>query len=262
MIFDSYSRKSNFRPKTSSGKFLGNLSCTLWVLVGLYIFPVIATGKTALLQIKQRVMLQAEQDIHVIARQKRWLEYQLHLEISPPEMARAYPPCPQVLVVAKPDNDRQQFMHMRYRVSCTGTPSWSANVNVKAQVSMKVVVARQNIERGQSLLIGDVELKKNPLGSGRDEYLTDLQDVTGLLAKTRLRAMQPIRRSQLDRPVLVKRNQDVVMIAMNGEIEIKTRGITLEDGKKGDVIRVRNPRSERIINAKVKQQGVVMILIP
>jgi len=49
----------------------------------------------------------------------------------------------------------------------------------------------------------------------------------------------------------------VKVVASNEGIEASTSGEALGDGQPGDVIRVRNTRSGKVIDAKVIEPGVV-----
>jgi flagella basal body P-ring formation protein FlgA len=55
----------------------------------------------------------------------------------------------------------------------------------------------------------------------------------------------------------VRRGEPVKMIANNDGIEASASGEALADGQPGDVIRVRNTRSGKVIEAKVLEPGVV-----
>jgi flagella basal body P-ring formation protein FlgA len=82
----------------------------------------------------------------------------------------------------------------------------------------------------------------------------------GLVAKRRLAAKSVVLSSMVEPvkpPVVVKRNQNVVIrIDMYGLV-ITAMGKTMQDGRAGEYIRVRNVDSRRIILAKVSEDGTV-----
>lgn len=82
----------------------------------------------------------------------------------------------------------------------------------------------------------------------------------GLVARRRLAAKSVVRSSMVEPvkpPVVVKRNQNVVIrIDMYGLV-ITAMGKTMQDGRAGEYIRVRNVDSQRIILAKVSKDGTV-----
>jgi flagella basal body P-ring formation protein FlgA len=61
----------------------------------------------------------------------------------------------------------------------------------------------------------------------------------------------------LDPPVILKRNQNVIIRIERPGFLITAIGIALQDGRAGDYIKVRNTDSQRIILAKIKEDGSV-----
>jgi flagella basal body P-ring formation protein FlgA len=82
----------------------------------------------------------------------------------------------------------------------------------------------------------------------------------GLIAKKRLPAntvLQPNMLRSLKSPVIVKRNQNVVIRIERPGFLITAIGKTMQDGKAGEYIKVRNMDSQRIIIAKISEDGTV-----
>ncbi len=82
----------------------------------------------------------------------------------------------------------------------------------------------------------------------------------GLVAKRRLRADTVIRPHMVGpvrAPIIVKRNQSVVIRIESPGFLITAAGTALLDGKAGENIKVRNTDSQRIIVAKVNDDGSV-----
>ena len=57
--------------------------------------------------------------------------------------------------------------------------------------------------------------------------------------------------------VLVRRNKSVVMRIAGNCFQVTALGQALEDGREGDLIRVRNADSKRVVVAKVTDDGTV-----
>ncbi|MEJ2705458.1 MAG: flagellar basal body P-ring formation chaperone FlgA [Sedimentisphaerales bacterium] len=82
----------------------------------------------------------------------------------------------------------------------------------------------------------------------------------GLLAKRPLPAntvLQPYMTGSSESPLVVKRNQRVVIRIEQPGFMITAVGIVLQDGKAGDHVRVRNVDSQRIILARVNDDASV-----
>ncbi|HEY3984767.1 flagellar basal body P-ring formation chaperone FlgA [Cedecea sp.] len=106
----------------------------------------------------------------------------------------------------------------------------------------------------------DLQMKTIQISGARTRYLTDPKEATGMTLKRRLRADQPITRAHLDSPVLVERGQRVLMVAMQDGIEARTFGEAMKKGRKGEVIKVKNESSQRVVSAVVADTGLVRML--
>ena len=83
----------------------------------------------------------------------------------------------------------------------------------------------------------------------------------GLVAKRRLPANTVLRQNMLGplkSPVIVKRNQNVVIRIEQPGFLITATGKTMQDGKAGEYIKVRNMDSQRIIVARISEDGSVV----
>ncbi len=82
----------------------------------------------------------------------------------------------------------------------------------------------------------------------------------GLIARRRLPAKTMIRNNMTGRPeppILLKRNQNVVIQIDKFGILLTVTGKTMQPGRVGEYIKVRNVDSQRIILAKVNEDGTV-----
>jgi len=57
--------------------------------------------------------------------------------------------------------------------------------------------------------------------------------------------------------ILVKRNQNVVIRIDAGGLTITAMGRMIDEGGVGDIVRVRNVDSQRVITAKVNEDGTL-----
>ncbi len=82
----------------------------------------------------------------------------------------------------------------------------------------------------------------------------------GLIAKRRLPAktvLRPNMLGSLKSPIIVKRNQNVVIRIESPGFLITAVGKTMQDGRAGDYIKIRNTDSQRIILARISEDGSV-----
>ncbi|MHC4322646.1 MAG: flagellar basal body P-ring formation chaperone FlgA [Planctomycetota bacterium] len=89
---------------------------------------------------------------------------------------------------------------------------------------------------------------------------SDWKPPYGLIAKRRLPANTSIRPGMLEplkSPIIVKRNQNVLIRIKRPGFLITAAGKTIQDGRAGEYIKVRNMDSQRIIIARISEDGCV-----
>jgi flagella basal body P-ring formation protein FlgA len=82
----------------------------------------------------------------------------------------------------------------------------------------------------------------------------------GLIAKRRLTAntvLRPYMLESLKSPIIVKRNQNVVIQIQTPGLLVTAVGKTMQEASAGEYIKVRNADSQRIILARVNEDGTV-----
>lgn len=117
---------------------------------------------------------------------------------------------------------------------------------------IKVPVLARSIRRGETIRTRDLEfVKKRSREIGRNTVI-DMGRIVGKTPTRYLQTGRPIRMADLRMPVLVSKGKLVTLTLKNQHMLITAQGKALEDGAKGDVVRVTNTRSRQTV------QGVVM----
>lgn len=225
-------------------------------------FSVEPMAENARKQIYVAVQLQASELVRKEARQRHWPDYSAKMNLFIPAEASQLPLCGSSLSVSAPKGERMDLWRQRFIVRCNEGFSWSIAVTAKPDVLLPVVVARHTLERGQVISAGDLSVRKVNIGSTRGSYVLQPDEVTGLTVRRRIREQQPVAMTQLDSPVLVSRGQQVTMIAEQNGVQAQTVGEAMKKGRKGEVIKVRNTHSERVVSAVVTDIGVVRTVNP
>jgi flagella basal body P-ring formation protein FlgA len=166
-------------------------------------------------------------------------------------------PCPVKPVVHARGDDSSVFARQRLSVSCPSAPGWGYTLNSQAKIYINTVFSRQTLERGQEITRDQVEVRELNISRQPNSYITRLHEAVGKSSLRRIRANQALNVATLATAWWVRRGQKVSVVAHHGDIHATTQGYALEDGRQSDVVRVRNPDSNKIINAKVVEPGVV-----
>lgn len=85
--------------------------------------------------------------------------------------------------------------------------------------------------------------------------------LVGMASKRGLLAEKPLRNSDVRRPILVTKNSFVTLELALPFMKLTAQGKALEDGAKGDTVRVHNARSKNIVEGMVTGDGKVRVQI-
>jgi flagellar basal body P-ring formation protein FlgA len=122
-----------------------------------------------------------------------------------------------------------------------------------------VPVLRRQISAGEVIRQDDVEIiyRRDDL-IGRD-VLTDIKQVVGRTPVYRIRPGDLIRMSDTRAPLLVTRSSQIVIRLEYGAMTLTVQGKALDDGARGDVVRVENMQSNKTIEATVAGPDLVTV---
>lgn len=236
-------------------------SFLLSAAAGMMLFsPLSAAAPNAAQQIDAAVTRAALSEITDMAANHGWEKRRIKTESVLPPEASTLAPCAAPLLTPPGGGNKRLLMRLRYEVSCPDSHGWSLTVAVKASVMVPLVTSAQMLERGRVIGPADVVVSEQNVALIQDQVYTAPQQVVGQTVKRRINAGQPLTASLLDRPVLIERGQMVTLIINSQGIQASTAGEALKQGRQGEMIRVRNSSSQRIVDGQVESAGVVRIL--
>jgi len=123
----------------------------------------------------------------------------------------------------------------------------------------EVPVLAHRIGRGEVIRQGDIVLAKVAVNLIGRDTLTDAKDIVGLEPTRQLAAGAPIRAQDVRPQVLVPKNSLVTIVLRQAGMELTVQGKALDEGGKGDVVKVMNTKSQRVLEAQVDGPGIVVL---
>lgn len=143
-----------------------------------------------------------------------------------------------------------------------GSPA-ATRVKVSGRVftTTRVPVLSRAMSRGDVINERDIEWAEVRDEQVRRDVLTDPAQMIGQEPRWQIRAGTPIRTTEVQKPVLVQRNSNVTLVLKTPFMTLTTMGKAIEDGGKGDTIRVTNLQTKRTIEAKVDGPGTVSVAL-
>ncbi|HSV25972.1 MAG TPA: flagellar basal body P-ring formation chaperone FlgA [Xanthobacteraceae bacterium] len=124
------------------------------------------------------------------------------------------------------------------------------------------VVPIRAIGRGEIVRGADLVVERRPRAEVTADVPASIAEVAGRAARQGLRPGRPVRRTDLAKPELVKRDDTVSVIYQVPGMMLTSRAKALEGGGEGDIVNVLNPQSKRAIQGVVIGPGRVDISPP
>jgi flagella basal body P-ring formation protein FlgA len=146
-------------------------------------------------------------------------------------------------------------------VRCAIPAAWTVYLQVEVQTLGEVAVLRRAVARGERLMPGDVYLETRRIDQLPGGWFGGVDQ---LLSRRLLRHAGP---GTVLTPAIVghgrdiEKGQRVVLLAAGSGISVGMPGEALGDASRGDRIRVRNLRSDRIVEGIVRSEKVVEVLL-
>lgn len=140
-----------------------------------------------------------------------------------------------------------------------GDEQTTVQVSVTATQLVAVLTATRRIERGEVLGAGDVVVRSVNRFDAPRGALVALPDVLGSAAVRPILPGMVLAEGMIEKPSAVQRGERVRLVSALGSLEVSVAAEALESGAHGQRIRVRNTETRRIITARVRGAGEVII---
>ena len=159
---------------------------------------------------------------------------------------------------AQPEPAARLGQPARFVLSVKGSRRGVAVATVK--VTARYPRASRNIARDEAIDAGAIRSSDESLSGVTIRALLPSDGVSGLRARRDILAGEALTGSVLRVPPLVKSGDSVDATVRIGTVSITTTGIASGSGQVGDVIRVMQPHSSRLLTARIVGPGAVEIV--
>jgi flagellar basal body P-ring formation protein FlgA len=131
----------------------------------------------------------------------------------------------------------------------------------RTHAASAIPVLRKAINPGEIIRKDDIEMVyRREDQIGRD-IVADAAHLIGRTPLYRLRSGDPVRENDVRQPTLVKRNSQVLIRLEWGAMTLTAQGKALDEGSRGDMIRVENLQSNKTIEATVTGPDLVIVTL-
>lgn len=144
-------------------------------------------------------------------------------------------------------------------VRCDAEKKWSIFVSAIIKVYEHVIVLTRAAQRGELITGQYLAIDKRDVSKCRGDFLTQTGQVENKQAARNLPAGTILGARSVVEPPMVKRKDKITISSTQPGFAIQMSGIAMMDGVKGQLIRVKNENSGRIIGATVIEPGLVLV---
>ena len=134
------------------------------------------------------------------------------------------------------------------------------SINGELEVMASVAVATNDIRRGEILTPANIAMKTRNINTENAPAFS-LRDLLGKRSKQYIRKGGIIQTALIEIPPLIHKGQIVKIVINQGPLHISTSGIARNSGREGDVIRVQNLNSKKLIFCQITAPGIVEVYI-
>lgn len=146
-------------------------------------------------------------------------------------------------------------------VRCPGVTGWTIYVTANVDVYGKALVTTRALPRSAGLTAGAVRLTETSLANLDAGYLDDSADIDDMVTRRPLPAGTVLTTAMLEAQRLVRRGDRVTLVGGAGPIQVEMLGEAINDGARGERVRVRALNSQRIIEGWVVSASVVKVTL-
>lgn len=130
----------------------------------------------------------------------------------------------------------------------------------RVEVFDKILVAAKDLTLEKEITAKDVRIEDIAVENQGEVYLKDTASVIGKVPKRIIKAGSPIKENLLQSPIVIESGVNVTIVSKKNGIKISAEGISMQRGRIGKIIRVRNAVSKKVLRAKVIDAHTVEIV--
>lgn len=158
-------------------------------------------------------------------------------------------------------NNDTDWFEAKLSAPSKANPHTQINVSGKIERLTQIPVLRDTIRNGMIIGARDVDMITVPSSNLNHDTFLYAEDLYGLTPRRMITAGKAVKAQDVEEPQIVKRGGTVTMRFASGPLQLTAIGKAMEDGSKGDTIRVVNNQSSRTIDALVTGENEVTVKI-
>jgi flagellar basal body P-ring formation protein FlgA len=183
-------------------------------------------------------------------------EYEI--SVLPLDSQLQLPECPKPLEAFK-TADLIKAGRTSIGVRCSAEKKWSIFASAIIKAYESVIVLTRPVQKGEIITRQHLAIEKRDVSKTRGDFITQAEQVENKQAARNTPAGTILGLRSFSEPPLIKRKDKIIISSVQSGLSIRMSGIAMMDGVKGQVIKVKNENSGRIVSATVIEPGLVLV---
>jgi flagellar basal body P-ring formation protein FlgA len=192
------------------------------------------------------------------------LNYEVEIDFSTPQRRILVPYGSQQAITIDDlsYDDRSSFFRAYIKIDSEISEPMRLLLSGRVHPLVTMPVLKKHIRSGDIIKQNDISWKKVRSKHTSYDLISSTEQLRDQVARRPLIAGRVIRASDVRPQKLVNKGDFVVVQLRNHAMSLSTRGISIESGSRNEIIKIRNPRSKKIIEAKIIAPNLTIIQIP
>lgn len=138
---------------------------------------------------------------------------------------------------------------------------YSETIQVRGRYDeiISVPVLSYRLPHGKVVQASDIEYIDYEKSKVRFDTAQTAKEIIGKELRRSMPEMRPIRKRDLISEQVISKNSVVNMIYKTPFVTLQATGISMDDGAKGDLVRIKNSESSKVVQAEVMDNNLVMV---
>jgi len=120
-------------------------------------------------------------------------------------------------------------------------------------------LAPEPAEAGALVNEKTIDLSVAPSSQAKDNYILKKEEPVGKVAKRRMKFGKSVKKTDIEFSSVIKKGDSVAIRYINKNLLIEAVGISTEFGAIGDIIKVKNLNSNKILRGRVVDYGIIEV---
>ena len=146
-------------------------------------------------------------------------------------------------------------------VRCELNTGWKLILPVRIDLFDDVLITAKSLHKGQIIDERQVKFQKQDISRLNNGYYSRNDELSGLEVRRNLKRGAILTPGSLRPRLMVKSGQRVTLVLNYKGLQIKSSGMALQSARRGEVIKVRNNQSKRIVEGIVSGEAEVRVNI-